>query len=208
MLSIPRILEADLGMPSPNLILVAFCALVLASGAAFAWQHEGGMAGMFPPARATLTGLAWAVTAGGCLLALIWWAEVSLLVREAAEPTGARWEADPPEDAAAAFNRMLWGAGFQTLFFTAGAMGVLTKVTKNVWLAVILVAAARMVMALRQMAMAGHFDQLGTVLFVTGLFAATAGLLFARAGLLPAMLLSIVVDLRHFGRLLVSGGDS
>lgn len=204
LLSIPRLVEVDLALPPPGLILFTFGVMTFASGAAMAWQHHGGMAGLFPGKRRTALGTGWAVIAGLVLLSAFFFID-PLLPRElAANAAYQRWGIVYPENEAEVISRILWSAGFQTMFFTAAAMAVFCRVTRNVWVSLLIVLCGRMLITAYRLTALELQAIIPPFLLITALFAIVSCLLFARYGLIPAAACAATIESRHFARLAMS----
>lgn len=200
-LSVPRLLEVDLPLPPLGLVVFTFGVTAFASGAALAWQHHAGMAGLFPGRRRTWLGAGWALIGGLVLLTAFFYID-PLLPRElAAKAAFHRWGVLYPQNEAEVISRMLWSAGFQTLFFTAAAMAVFSRVIKNVWAALLIVICLRMLITAYRLTMLDLGHIVPPFLLLTALFAIASCLLFVRYGLIPAAALAALIEARHFARL-------
>ncbi len=197
-MAVPRLFEADLPMRFPWLLLFTFATMTAAGGAAAAWQCRAGMAGLFPGRRRILAGMAWAAGIGIVMAAIL--QATDPLLREAilARDDERLWQTTFPATPREAVSRILWGAGAQTLFFTAAALGFFTRLTGRLWLAILFIVVLRVLVTVHKFADAGLTDVIlpyATLAAANGL---ASCLLYARAGLPAAMTFSATVDLRHF----------
>ncbi len=197
-LAVPRLLEAELPMAFPGLLVFTFLATTAAGGVAWAWQRKAGMFGLFPDRRRMIVGAAWGAAAGIVVAGILQATDPLLRAAIAAVDDARVWQATFPATPAECLNRMLWGAGAQTLFFTAATLGFFGRLTGRLWLSILLIVALRAGITLHKFADAGLNDVLLPYVLLAAANGAVACLLCARAGLPAAMTFSATVDLRHF----------
>ncbi len=194
----PRLAEAELPMAFPWLLLFTFAAMTAVAGAAWAWQRKAGMAGMFPSRKAMITGMVWAAAAGAVIAGIL--QATDPLLREAILNRGDErlWQATFPSTAQESVSRMLWGAGVQTLFFTAAALGFFTRLVGGLRTAILFIVCLRALVTLHKFANAGLNEVILPYVALAVLNGTISCLLYARSGLPAAMTFSATVDLRHF----------
>ena len=196
-MAVPRIVqgELDVRLYGP----AALAAMTLVGGAVTAWSRHGQMCGAFPDTRRLLVGLGLATLL--CVLLLpvyrVW---LDPIFRAALEQTGnerllrlrypATWHG--------ALALLLWSAGFEALFFVAGSMSFMARLTRCAWISGIGVVALRVLVVSRMITDAGIMD--GTWLFLGAAAVSTAlsCLLFARTGLPAVMLFAAGLNLHLF----------
>ncbi len=197
-MAVPRLLEAELAMRFPLLLVFTFLVLTIAAGSAGAWQHKGGMAGLFPARRAVWAGVFLAVVTGvvvaGILQALDPVLRDAIIVREDRQ----LWTSTFPSTPTECISRILWGAGFQTLFFTAAAMGFFARLIGRVWLAIVFTVCLHAIITVRKFGEAGLSEVTVPYTAIAMINGLVSCLLYARAGLPSAMTFSATTDLRHF----------
>jgi hypothetical protein len=160
------------------------------------------MNGLFPDRQSTLSGMG----AAAVLAVLITPVHVLLLnplVREALSGSGnTLLELQYPATFFGCFALLLWSASFEMMFFSAGAMSFLCRLTGHQWVALALCVAFRVWVASQQLQAVGLFATATPFLATAGLSTACCCFLFAQGGLLPAMAFGAAITLHHFVRLL------
>ncbi|MDA0991967.1 MAG: hypothetical protein O3A51_14600 [Verrucomicrobia bacterium] len=195
LLSIPRLLQGSL---SPVLyVATALLCLTMLAGMMTAWSAAGGMTGFWPGARRRWVGCGVAVLLGAMLVPLLtqW---LDPMIKQALIASGhtERLQLQFPETRWQQAALILWVAGFQVLFFTASAMSLFSRLTKRWPMALVLAVILRLSVAHVQ------FDNIpiasmGPIYGMHAVSTAISCTLFARAGLLPAILFALVLSLHH-----------
>jgi|GEM_PF-1871628 len=178
---------------------LTFVIMTFVSGAVTAWGRYAGMPGIMTNRRTLMRGAVFAVVLS--LLALpvyVFWLDLPLrntLLSMTRSPIA---ELSYPSTLTGCFSLVLWSAGFQTMFLEAAPMSLFARLTRRRSIAVALCAAMRTYIAYRQITEAGITNHLPLFIF-PALVSTTAGcILFARFGLVPAMLLSAGLDIHVF----------
>ena len=183
----------DLWMAVP----VAFMAMVLISLAAVSWEHRAGMHGVFPEKGRMLIGMG---LAGLTVLVLAWistfWLDrvFESTMRQAGRTDllALRYPDSPGGQAA----KVLWAAGFETMFFQVGAVSFFSRLTDRQWLAIVGAVSFRGMVTSMQLSQAGLVDATWLFIMMSVATSAVACMLYVRAGLPAAMLFSAVLSLR------------
>jgi len=197
LMSVPRIVQG--GLPLDLYIPAALVGMVLVAGAATAWSRQAGMVGLFPHWRLMLGGVGIAV-----LISLVAvpiqhaWIDPRIQAALSATGNAQLMALRYPVTAGGCVAVMLWSASFETLFFHAATLSFFARLTNRQWIAVALTVALRLFVSMRQMAETGVFDAVPLMLVSTGVMATAACVLFARTGLIPAMMLAAGLDLHLF----------
>lgn len=188
LLAAPRILLC--GLPSA-FVVAAYCGLFLTGGMATAWSGYAGMKGLFPPFREVSRGF---IAVFAILVAVVP-VQVFFLnpmlyrvISEAGDQTAL--DVLFPGTIPTALAFVFWSMSFETIFFRAAAMSFFARLTKRFVPAVLLAVGLGVFVGYLK------FDELGIVsnawpiLGMAGLMSAVSCCIFARYGLLPAMVLS------------------
>ena len=186
-------------MPLAAYIPLTFLAMLFVGGAVTAWGSCAGMQGVTTDRHTLLRGAA--IAAALSLLAVpVYLFGVDPGVRELfSEPRyAAMLELTLPSTLGGRVSLMLWSASFQTVVLVAAPMSVFARISNRRWLALVLCICLRAYVVSRQLAYAGIAE--GAPLFFAAALLSTAAAcyLFARFGLVPAMLLSAGLDLHVF----------
>lgn len=197
LMSAGRLLQGDL--PFIEYVILTFLVMILISGAVWAWGRSAGMPGIVTDRQTLVTGVAIAVVVSLVMLPIrICW--LDRLAHRLLQGAGnqAFVELSYPSSWSGRLALVLWSAGFQVMFLQAAPMSLFTRVTGRPVVAAGLCIALRAYVVYRQMAEAGIME--GAWLFMVP---ATAGVavgcfLFARYGLVPAMLFAGGTDLHVF----------
>jgi hypothetical protein len=187
-MTIPRLVVW--GVPLGLYIPASFLSMTLVSGTATAWGTSAGMCGPFPEQRRQLAGIA--IAAALALLALpLFMLCVDPVMVPALSATGnemlLRHYPVTPDGKIAL---LLWSAGFETMFFHAGAMSLVSRITRRQWVAVTACVALRLFIASHQLAELHIPAANPFLLVVSGVVTTASCLLFARFGLPTAMVFS------------------
>lgn len=196
-MSVPRLIQG--GLPLGLYIPATLVGMMLVSGAATAWSDRGGMCGMVPAWRRMLVGVGVAVLVSAIATPVVHlWVDPS--VRQALQATG-----NPhamalryPATVAGCLAVVLWSASFETLFFQAATVSFFARLTNRQSVAIVLAVALRLCVSLHQMTELGVVDAVPLMLVSTAVMATVACILFARTGLVAAMVLGAGLDLHLF----------
>lgn len=195
-LSLGRLIES--GRPLPVFVPMAFLLMMFSAGAVTAWGRCAQMPGIRTERKTLMRGAA--AAAALSLLALpvyLCWLDPLMRGALAASANRELLTLSYPPTPGGRFALLLWAAGFQTLLLVAAPMSVLARLGNRQAVAVLLCVVLRALLAAKQVGAAALPH--GAV-FVGAAAACTAagGLVFARFGLAPAMLLGAGLDLRLF----------
>ena len=203
-MAIPRIIEGELGI-LPRL-LMAFPAMTLVAGSATAWGKHGGMCGPWPERHVAARGMRVALIAGFAMAPVLLAFDFDLKTVMAAALRPHAVTLAFPETVSGCLALMLWSAGFETLFFRAGTMAFIARVTRRLWIAVLGSVLLRAFVTFMLMTPADVSTVMIVRLIGVSVLSAVACLLYARAGLPAAMLFAAVLESRHLLRLLLERG--
>lgn len=195
-MALPRLVLAgvDLRVYLPAGLL----SMILVAAAATAWGHYGGLHGMFPERRRMIAGMAMAVVLAWIGLPLALRLDALRLELLAAGEID-HWRVQPvPTDPTAIMALLLWSAGFETMFFQAGALSYLARLLKRRRPALAGAVILRGFVSYLQMG--GDLSADAALIFQTGVMidATLAGGLYVAAGWPAAATYTIVLGLRHF----------
>jgi hypothetical protein len=205
LMAIPRILEG-----SDRLALVRVLAVIpsmtIIAGAVTAWGKTAGMCGALPD-RGTVRAGIWIALAAGLLVApFLFWQDAGIAAMSDTPSSPFERNLPLPATLTGCLALILWSAGFETLFFRAGAMSFFARVTNRQWTGVI--GAILISLAVRS-AKLGSVDTDGMMaLRIVGMTVVTTVgcVLYARSGLVAAMVFAAVLDMRHVVRWLLIRG--
>jgi hypothetical protein len=197
LMAVGRIAQGQ--MPLGAYIPLTFGSMLFVAGAVTAWGAKAGMPGVVTDGRTLRRGLA--VAAGLSLLALPFYLfGVDPYLRELLSEPRYRHLLDLtlPGTIGGRLSLILWSAGFQMMFLVAAPMSLFARLTQRRWAAILLCLVLRSYVLYRQMAHADMTD--GAALFYTASLLSTAAgcAVFARFGLVPAMLLAAGFDVHVF----------
>lgn len=184
LMAVPRILEKANG----DLLRVvsAFLLMTIVAGAVTAWGEAGGMRGPFPDWRKVLP---WTIGSIAVALLLVpfmlWYDSIPQLAR------------DIPKSADAAIALVLWSAGFETLFFQAGLMSFIARLTGSGIAALAAGPALKLFVVLLQWAHFGFGPVPPLVIVGTVVTVGMAGVIYSRAGLPATMAFNAIIAGRH-----------
>ena len=196
-MAVGRLTQGNL--PLSAYVPLTFVAMLFVAGAVTSWGTKAGMPGIVTDRK---------TCAQGCGIALAL-AAISIAAHRLGAESVIRQLLDAPRHEAvlelafpATFSGrvslVLWSGGVQVLFLVAAPMAMFARLTGNRWIAAGLCLGLRAFVVYRQMADA-DIEQ-GIPVFMTGALLQTgaACFLFARYGLIPAMLFAAVSDLHVF----------
>ena len=203
LMAVPRIITG--GLDLHLCVPVALIAMTLISQAAIAWGHRAGMYGVFPSLERALigTGLAGIM---GLILLVIYFILLDPVFRQAFSTAGAAKQLllRYPKTIGGALALVLWSAGFETMFFQAGAISFFSRLSNHQWLTITGAVSFRCLITSLQLADAEIIDSVPLFLLGEAASCTLACLLYVRAGLPAAMLFSAVLSLRALGPVLAS----
>ncbi len=192
----PRLVLAgvDLGVYLPAGLL----SMILVAAAATAWGHYGGLHGMFPARRRMVAGIVMAVALALIVLPLALRLDA---LRQELLAAGEidHWRVQPvPTDPAAIMALLLWSAGFETMFFQAGALSYLARLLKHRRPA--LAGAVLLRGGVTYLQMGGDLGADAALIFQAGVMvdALLAGGLYFVAGWPAAATYTVMLGSRHF----------
>lgn len=191
------------GRPLGVYLPMTFLVLLFMAGAVTAWGQRAGMAGIVTDRRTFALGAT--IAAGLSLMALplsLFWLDPILKPALQAATQPSTFILTYPPTVGGCLALLLWSAGFQTLFLQAAPMSLFARLTNRRAVAVGLCVALRIYVTHLQAAGAGMTTGVG-LLVASAAVATSAGcLVFARFGLVPAMLLAAGLD----GHVVVAAG--
>jgi len=197
LLSVPRIAQGRL--PLALYVPAAFVSMLLVSGAATAWEHCGGLAGLLPARRRIVAGAILAALSAAVLTPLyVRFVDPVLYRAIAATGDTARLSLAYPGTARGALAVMLWSMGFQTMFFLAAPLSLFARLARRRWVAIALTFGVRLYVLSCQIDRMGVCDGLPLFYASVGGTTLIACILFAHAGILPAALFAAGLDLHLF----------
>jgi len=204
LMALPRILEG--GGPVISRVVAVFPAMILAAGAATAWGDTGGLCGVLPDRDRVRRMVLIAAVMGVVLLPLQFWVDAGLAEALIGSEDTAMLSLAFPGSVASCLSLILWGAGFETLFFKAATMSFVARVTRRQWAAVMCAVIFGMAVGWLKLDAAGvDLGPMGNVrLAAIGLVSVLGCVLYARGGLPAAMVFVAVLDVRHLLRLALS----
>ena len=184
-MSIPRLLDA--GMSMSTHLPAAFLAMTLVSAAATAWGGKSGLRGLFPPKPILLKGMLIALLLALCSLPIKIYLSDPILKASL-----------PPRMLALSFpattlgviGLILWASGFENMFFNVAAPSYFTRLSRNMWLAIVLSASFRTFVSSRAMIAADI--QSPHLLMLNAISCFIACTLFATYGLPAAALFTAI----------------
>lgn len=187
------------GMPLAVYLPLTFLALLFVAGAVTAWGAHAGMPGILTDGRTCARGAAAAAGLGLLFAGLRWLGAGAMLraVRQAPD-AAVLLELAHPGTLAGKLSLLLWSSGVQTLVLVAAPMSLFARLTRRRWAALALCVALRAWVMNRQLAAAAIAAGAGYFQAGALLHTAVAGFLFARFGLVPALLFASAADLHVF----------
>lgn len=196
-MAMPRIVQA--GMNPVLGGVTAFVAMTMIGGMVSAWNKKAGMAGLFPAWQKCLGGVAVALVAGCCVSVLSLYV-IDPVVKHVFSVTGngKSLELMFPDSTKECVGLLLWSAGFEILFFEAGAMSFFARLTNNSSVSVLGAAGLKMFVVFNRLSGLGITDEIPFFVISSGAISAMACILFAKSGLPATVVFSIVLSLRHF----------
>lgn len=202
LMALPRILEGKDRLVLVRMIAV-FPSMIIVAGAVTAWGNRAGMCGPFPDKARTRAGTCIALVAGLLIAPFLFWQDAGTADLLSKTAFLSELHLPFPSTLTACLALILWSAGFETLFFRAGTMSLLTRVTNRQWIAIagaVLLRLSVNVLKIGQVDMdAMMILELAGMIVVT-----TVGcILYARAGLPAAMTFAATIDARHLVRWLM-----
>ncbi|TFH18164.1 MAG: hypothetical protein E4H02_00855 [Lentisphaerales bacterium] len=199
-MAVPRIMQ---GGPETRLLRIAmiFPVATIIAGAVTAWGGAARMAGPFPERGRMLKGLWMAVLAGVLITPILLWTEGGIIRELRANDNQAALRLMYPAGVGACFALILWGAGFETLFFRASAISLLARVTGRQLVAVVGTVLFRVLVSAIQFSEAGLHSSAGLRLTGVALLSVISCLFYVRAGLPATMMFAATLDARHLVRL-------
>jgi hypothetical protein len=200
LMSVPRIVYW--GVDLTIYIPAVFFSMTLTSGAATAWSTRGGMYGLFPAKPRMITGIG-----TGLLLALLITPAYVLLVdpilvesMKTAGKTGMVNLRYPPT-LSGRVALVMWIASFETVFFRAGTISFLSRVTGNKSLAVVGAVCFRTLVSAAQLSDLNlSRGETSLVLIIGAVASSVSSVLFIETGLPGTMIFSAVLCLHVFLR--------
>lgn len=205
LMAIPRILEGSDQLAMIR-ILAVIPSMTIIAGAVTAWGARGGMLGPFPARGEVRRGI-WSAIASGLLIApFILWQEAAGMGLGDSPTTLAERNLPLPSTLTGCLALMLWSAGFETLFFRAGTMSFFARVTNRQWTGVVGAILISVAVRSAKMGEVGLDSVMVLRLVGIGIVTTVGCLLYARAGMLAAMVFAAVLDTRHIVRWLLAGG--
>jgi len=195
-MALPSIVEA--GRATPAFCGATLSGMVLVAGFATAWQRHGGMAGLFPGRQALRWGVPLAVLFAVLLWPIYYVIEPPLEAALRATPLHGRVELFFPSTLATRVAYLLWTCGFELLFFHAAAQAFFARLTHSREAAIGAAVVFRALVGYLQLGSVLPGDLFQFVLALQMLRAVMTALVFAHFGLPPAVLLTLLVDGRHF----------
>ena len=197
LMTIGRLVQGD--RPLILYVPMTFLVMMFLAGAVAAWGQRAGMAGLVTERRTLAMGVA--VAAGLSLLALpihLFWLDPTLrtALQGAVQPPVAALTYPPTIGGCVAL--LLWSAGFQTLFLQAAPMSLAVRLTGSRLAAIGLCLALGIFVTHLHAAKAGMTANAGLMVVSTSVATAAGCMVFARFGLVPAMLLAAGLDLHVF----------
>lgn len=198
-LAIPRFQEAGLGAPMPGVLFFCFVVMFPVGVAAVGWQHKAGMVGLLPKAPVVIRGLIWAVVLG-CLLLIpaVLLDQDYRAILERREEYALLLHLQYPDTPYGVLASMLWTAGFDLLFFVVGAMAFFTRLTRSIWVSILLTVLVRMFVSYLRVHGTGLESILLSVLLSSAILIFCKCWLLTRFGLPAPLLLGVLLDSRHF----------
>lgn len=196
-MSVGRLVHA--GVNLALYIPATFLAMTFVSGAVTAWGRRAGMAGLATDAKTLTPGVGAAVLLALAALPVHYFGSDPIL-REAlaSADNPAAVEMSYPSTTSGRFALMLWSAGFQAMFFVAAPMSFFGRLTGRAWVAAGFCIAVRTYVVHLQVGHAGLAEQVPLFLASAVVTTLVACVLFARYGLIPAMIFAAGLDLRVF----------
>lgn len=184
-MSMPRL--ADAGMSMSTYLPAAFLAMTLVSTAATAWGDKSGLQGIFPSKRLQLRGILIALLLGLCAL------PIKILLTDpilrCSLPTRMMNLAFPATTIGV-IGLILWASGFENMFFNVAATSYFTRLSRNMWLAIVLSASFRTFVSSRILMAAGIQSPL--ILSLNAITCFIASTLFATSGLPAASIFTAI----------------
>jgi len=180
-------------------VLLTFCVMMFVAGAVTAWGRCAGMAGVLTDRRRFACGAVVAIVLSLLLLPvnLMW---IDPVLRDSIPGGGA---SSPlamafPSSMSGRISLLMWSAGFHALFLQAAPMSLFARLSGRQSIALLLTVMFRAFVTAQQVAATGMTE--GVWLFhVSAMLTNVVGcLLFARFGLVPAMLFGAGATLHVF----------
>ncbi len=191
---VPRVAQTDAGLAV--LVPSAFLLMTLVAGAVTAWGQKGGMVGAFPPQPLFQRGLVTASIVGLVFgVGRIFWGDDELRQVLLASEHSGRFELSFPSTVSGKLALVLWVAGFQVLFFQAGAMSFLSRIFGRWEYALIALGFLRVFVTHLQFEHSGVPPIASAYLFST-LATLIGATVFARCGFMAAVVFAALLELR------------
>ena len=196
-MALPRIVQA--GMDPVLGGVTAFTAMTMTAGMVCAWGGKAGMAGLFPAWHKALGGITVALVAG-CCVSVLSLHVIDPVVKHVFSVTGngKSLELMFSDSTKECVGLLLWGAGFEILFFEAGAMSFFARLTGSSSVSVLGAAGLKMFVVFNRLSELGITDEIPLFIISSGATSAVACILFAKSGLPAIVVFSVVLSLRHF----------
>ncbi|MDA0577472.1 MAG: hypothetical protein O3B24_05175 [Verrucomicrobia bacterium] len=194
LLSTPRLIAGQ--VPLLLYISTTFTLMLLTAGVVTAWGGTGGLSGAFPPPPRQHAAFIVACLLALALLPLHWlWLDPLMRAAIVEAGPGPLLALAYPTTAAGIAAKLLWSAGFEILCLQAAPVALAARLTGRWWLGILVAVAARTWAANLHLAHYQVLDHHALVLTSTAAGTLAGGLLFARGGLLPAMLFGAAMQL-------------
>lgn len=197
LMSVPRLVQG--GKPLGLYIPATFVSMTLVAGAVTAWGRRAGMKGILTDLSTLRRGCAIALFfALAALPVQVLWLAPLLRNTLASGTNAATAILSYPPTAGGCAALLLWSAGFQVIFLQAAPMAFFTRLTGYPSVACALCVALRTYVAYRQVLLSGLTDGVGLLVLSAAGTVAVGCLLFARFGLVPAMVFAAGLDVHLF----------
>ncbi len=201
-MSIPRMSMGK--MPLQWCIPSAVCCLTLVAGAATAWGKYAGLPGIFPTSRRSLVGVLAAILLGLVFVPVRMMMDPTVKEIFARDLTPEAMSLIYPTTLTGCVALVLWAASFGVLFFQAGTISFLARLTGRRSIAVAGSVALRLYVMHMKMA-SREVESLPFMLAGTTIVGLVTAMLYIKGGLPAAMAFAATVDSRHF--LLLAGEE-
>lgn len=188
LLSVPRIAAR---MPDRLLLFTAaaFVSLILACGAATAWERRGGLAGLYPSPGVVVRGIIAALILGIASIAAhrLWFDDKLFCIIKDHLPLQVL-ERYFPRTVAGQAALVLWTASFEATFFYAATVTFWTRILNNATAGIVATVIGRMFIGYLLVAGMGLREYAGVFIVVLFFSGIVSSILFARAGLIAVMI--------------------
>ena len=161
------------------------------------------MPGPFPERGRMLKGMWIAVLVALLIAPVLFWTEGGIISELKANDNQAALKLMYPASIGGCLALMLWGAGFETLFFRAATMSFLARISGRQWIAVFGAVIFRVWVSSVKYGDVGLESSVGLRLAGVALLSTVSCLFYVRAGLPATMMFAATLDARHLVRLVL-----